>query len=196
MCNNKTTNDKCPSNEFLETQLKSVFLSFKYIDYEINHYDVNEPIKPRIFNGLLSFNWDLHARYFYYFRNLIYSTDLGFIFEDHKIFEKYVFQNYEQSVSIKHGSALYPNVTIGTMTIVGNEISAIYNKSYPKFQTSIARIGGIINSIITYAQIIAYFFTKNLFLIDMININFKYEEVDKIKDQIKHSVNNNTETNM
>ena len=177
MCNNKTTDNKCPSKEILETKLKNVFLSFKYIDHEINHNDLINPVNPVVFNGLLSFNWDIHSRYFYYFRNLFYSTDLGLIIDNENTIQKYIFEKYDQSVSIRHGSALYPNLTIGTMTIIGNDISAIYNKSFPKLQLLISRIGGIINSIITFSQIIAYFYTKNLFIIDLFSVLFFTETI-------------------
>ena len=188
MCNNKTNNYTCPDKSQLEPYLKNVFLHMIYIDYDINHYDYENPIKPYVKTATFPINWDLHARYFYGMSNLRYITDYGSIFEQSVENSSYKFSKVEQTVQIRHGSVAYPGLTIGTVTIYRNFSGDQYNRSYPKIQTLLARIGGSIQAIMLIGKAICYIITKNLFLIDMmaLNISSNFSEKDQ-ENEIKGS---------
>jgi hypothetical protein len=179
MCNNKTTNNTCPGEEEIEPYLKNVYLHFLYLDYEVDHYNYEQPIQRYLRSETFPINWDLHARYFYSFSSLSYDTDIGAVFVNKRQQATYKFKKIEQTVQIRHGSSLYPGVTIGTVTFVRQPSGDQFYRSYPKLQTLLARIGGSIQGIMLISKAFCYIFTKNLFLIDMINLNFNNEEEEE-----------------
>ena len=99
----------------------------------------------------------------------------------------------DQTVQIRHGSLLYPGLSIGTVTLYKDSSVHEYTRIYPKIQTLLARMGGSIQAILLIGKAICYIFTKNLFLIDMINLNFsrdlnEYEDPGKLtENKIFHS---------
>jgi hypothetical protein len=134
------------------------------------------PLTPIITSESLPMNWDLHTRYYYNFKKVYYNTDYGFAFEDINSTDTYVYSKRDISVQIRHGSALYPNVTFGTLTITRDPNSSIYQKSFDKVQSVLARIGGIINFLLLLGKFISYIITKNLFLMEIFNKELRYDE--------------------
>jgi hypothetical protein len=130
---------------------------------------------PKIRTEALAFNWDLHSRYFYSLRSILYQTDVGFLFQNKIKDEAYTFYLNQQNVQIRHGSFLYPT-TFGTITFDRQPKSAMYYRAYSKLQTMLAKIGGIIQGIKFIGYCFAYLITKNMFLVDMINYIFTFEE--------------------
>jgi hypothetical protein len=187
MCNNVTTNNTCPEKSQLEPILKNVYLHMIYIDKELNHYNYDNPIKPYVRAETFPINWDLHSRYFYAFSTLRYFTDYGNIFEHLVEHSSYKFSKNDQNVQIRHGSVAYPGVSIGTVTLYRRNAGDRYDRSYPKIQTLLARVGGSIQAIMVISKAFCYIVTRNLFLIDMININFSKDFLDS--DDEKHFQN-------
>jgi hypothetical protein len=175
MCNNMTTNNTCPSQQEIEPYLKNVYLHFLYLDHEVDHYNYAQPIQRYLRSETFPINWDLHARYFYSFSSLTYDTDIGAVFVNKRQQTTYKLNKVEQTVQIRHGSSLYPGVTIGTVTFFRQPSGDQFHRTYPKLQTLLARIGGSIQGIMLISKAFCYIFTKNLFLIDMINLNFNNE---------------------
>jgi hypothetical protein len=199
MCNNKTSNNTCPTQAVLEPMLKSAFINLIYLDYEIDHKNFSNPLKPYMKSDSLSVNWDLNVRYFYYLKNFFYNTDVGFVFEENQPKNAYYFSKNEPSVQIKHGSALYPDVTIATMTFCRNYKSDFFYRSYPKFQTLIAKIGGVIQGLLIIGKTVALIITKNLFLVDIFNLYIEFDEendnLNKSSDSLKNVLKNNNNKN-
>jgi hypothetical protein len=199
MCNNQTTNNMCPDKSILELYLKNVYLVLVYVDYEVDHYDHQNPIKPFIRTATFPINWDLHSRYFFTFKSLNYKTDVGLVYEDKKLQKGYQYANNQQNVQIRQTSILYDG-TIGTVTISQEPMSDVYNRSYPKLQTLLAKIGGVVQGFMIIGKALAYFITKNLFLTDLINSNFKSDDFNAFiekneKEMMRSWVNNNNNFN-
>jgi len=170
MCNNITTGGKCPSKEVLRPILENTYLSVFYIEYEISHDNFYEPLKPVLKTIIVPINWDIHTRYFNSIKRITHTTDTGFLFED-KV-RKY---GYSESTmlpisQIRQGSTLYPDLTIGTFTIIGSAMSDNYFRVYLKGQVLLAQIGGITNTILMIGKLICYIVTKNMFIIDINNL--------------------------
>jgi len=83
-------------------------------------------LRPVIRGAIYPINWDLHTRYFTTFKSIIHRTEFGLVFEDEVIREGHKFSSNIPSVGIRHGSILYPKVTIGTLTISRYEDVDIY----------------------------------------------------------------------
>jgi len=200
MCNNITTNNTCLSKYKIEPALKNVFLHLAFIDYEVDHYNFSHPVKSFLRYEVLPINWDLHARYFLSFNKLNYITDEGIVLVEKREDISYKFSHYTQTTQIRHGSLLYPDVSIGTVTVFKQPTSEKYNRTYLKLQTLLARIGGAIQSILIISKGLCHFATKNLFLIDMINLNLSKdwdnsESKEATRRQIK-KLKINTSTNL
>jgi len=188
MCNNVTMNNGCKTKEEIKPLLENTYLHMGYIDYEINHYDYDNPVKPYLRIETFPINWDLHTRYYYGINSVNYISDYGFIFDKSKVFNYYSSSKIDQTVQIRHGSLLYPGLSIGTVTLYKESSVHEYKRLYPKIQTLLARIGGSIQAILLIGKAICYIITKNLFLIEMINLNFsrdfnKYEDSSKLTDK-------------
>jgi hypothetical protein len=202
MCNNKTTNNTCPDKSVLEPIMKNIYLNFLYIDYEVDHFNYTQPFKKVVRTETFPINWDLHSRYFYAFNTINYETDIGFIFEDIRTDRNYKFMKNEQNVQIRHGSSLYPEVTIGTVTLFNNPTTESYNRYYPKFETLLAKVSAVIHSILLIGRLICRVTSKNLFLNDLINLSFTYNpdaglvRKEKSFNSIDSSINNITKINI
>jgi hypothetical protein len=178
-CNNQTRNNSCPSEEILERYLKNVYLIMVYVDYEIDHYNYENPLKPILRTHTFPINWDIHSRYFFTFKSLIYNTDKGLVFEDKRVDRAYKFESNSQNVQIRKGSLLYSS-TIGTITISREPILNVYDRSYPKIQTLLAKIGGLVQGVLFISKTLSYLITKNLFLVDLINSSFRSDDFNSI----------------
>ncbi len=193
-CLNTTTNSKCPSEKQLEYVLKNSYISFNFIDYEIDHNNFSNPILPVLRTSYLPLNWDLHSRHLMYFKAVYHTTDQGFIFEDKFTQNAYLFSRNSLTVQIRHGSTLYPNASYGTLTLIQESKLELYSRTYLKGQALIAKIGGMIQALLLLGQAFSYVATKNMFLIDIINylkIDFEEEFVNKIE-----TVNIKTKNNL
>ena len=117
MCNNKTMNNTCPDPSVIAPALQNVYLHVLYIDHSIDNYNFSNPIQTYLRSETFPINWDIAALHFYKFKSINYATDVGSVFEDKKRVNSFQFSNYEQNVQMRHGSSLYPGLTIGTVTI-------------------------------------------------------------------------------
>jgi len=178
-CNNQTRNNECPNETLLEQYLKNVYLIMVYMDYEIDHYNYATPIKPVVRTHTFPINWDIHSRYFFTFKSLFYNSDNGLIFEDKSTNQGYKFESNQQNLQIRRGSLLYSS-TIGTVTISREPISNVYDRAYPKIQTLFAKIGGLVQGILFLSKALCYLITRNLFIVDLINSNFKSDDFNSI----------------
>ena len=175
MCNNRTTNNTCPDESVIEPVLKNVYLQMLYVDKFIDNYNYDNPIQAILKSESFPINWDIASRYFYQFKSLSYETDVGTVFEDKRKSSTYQFSNYVQNVQIRHGSSLYPGLTIGTVTLHRQIQGDQYYRSYPKLQTLLARIGGVIQAVMMVSQTLSHVITKNMFLVHMINAYFTFD---------------------
>jgi hypothetical protein len=88
-------------------------------------------------------------------------------------------------VQIRHGSALYPDVTIGTLTIHQYDKYEKFDRFYLKAQSMVAKIGGMIQGIVLLAKAICYFATKNMFHLDIMKfLNLEVENKSNIPSNI------------
>jgi hypothetical protein len=180
-CNNRTTGNKCPDRSLLEAPLRNNLLAFAFLDNEMDHYNFSTPISSALRTEVFPINWDIHSRYFYYIRSILYTTDQGFVFEDKKTEEIYAFASKEQTVSIRHGSAIYPQ-TIGTLIVTRDTKIGFFFRTYPKIQHILAKIGGVMEGIMAMGYALAYLVTKNLFLVDI--INYTIDSSQKYKKKV------------
>jgi hypothetical protein len=194
-CNNSTMINSCPAESELAPILRNVFFTYGYIDYEVDHSDLLSPLKSFLKFKSSPINWDLNIRYFENIGVVNYLTDDNFIFEDHKLVSAYQNTKTETTVSIRHGSDLYPSVTFASLSIVRDPKVTTYKKSFLKIKTLLAKIGGILNALTFIFKFISSLITKNLLLEKTIN-DFTYfgekaENKSFFQNKFKAAVNEN-----
>jgi hypothetical protein len=184
-CNNVTNNNTCPSESELAPVLRNVFLAFSYIDNQVDHNDLNLPVKPYVKSQVPPINWDLHNRYFENIGVVDYFTDSDLIFENYQLTSSYMSTKLDLTVSIRHGSALYPGITFATLSIVRDHKVTTYKKSFLKVQTLLAKIGGILNALTFLFKLVSSIITKNLLLEKIYNEFFFIQNKFKDKSLVK-----------
>jgi hypothetical protein len=180
-CNNVTNNNTCPSESELAPVLRNVYLAFGYIDNQVDHNDVNLPVKSYVKTQIPPINWDLHNRYFENIGVVDYFTDTDLIFENYQLTSSYMSTKLDMTLSIRHGSALYPGITFATLSFVRDHKVTTYKKSFLKVQTLLAKIGGILNALTFLFKLVSSIITKNLLLEKIFNEFFYIE--NKLHDK-------------
>ncbi len=165
-----------PPESELAPVLRNVYLAFGYMDNQVDHNDINQPIKPYFKSSIPPLNWDLHNRYFENIGVVDYFTDNDLIFENYQLISSYQSTKLDLTVSIRHGSTLYPGITFGTLTIVRDHKVTTFKKSFLKTQTLLAKIGGVLNAFTFLFKFISTIITKNLLLEKIFNEFFYYND--------------------
>jgi hypothetical protein len=145
-CFNSTGSDIiCKSEKEINEKLKNLFLMFIHPKYEINHLSAN-PFILKVQSNVFSFSTTIFKRIYFDIWNVIYDTDEGLIFENRDIYNKFITSYFPTEVSIDLKTGAYANPTaFGQFTYRINRQSYLYNRSYDKLQSLIAKIGGIVS---------------------------------------------------
>lgn len=195
-CTNTTTYKGCKSREVIDQQLINVYLKMNFIDFNIDHDNITDPIQPFANGDRLQVSSSVYAKYLFLRKNVRYSTDFGFVFEDYDdLFlvqsDGYMLTNLDKSF----GETTVSNATnIAQINIQASGTDEIYIRSYTKFQNTIANIGGTVKSLTLIAYMCSWFFTRNQFIVDIINSlpNMKFALNQKIKEEIDGNVRPST----
>jgi len=140
----------------------TLYLRIAYIDFRIDHTDYINPYKPYLKSDAIMFTYKSKSRVFYYFKNVFYNTDIGYFEKNIKMESSNIFDEYQIT---------YPQVTFqvpeafGLLSILISNKGNEFKKSYPKIQTLIANIGGVIKGItLIFEFILQYISTKSMFI--------------------------------
>jgi len=209
--NNTLINNKiyrcAEKNEIINQIGNSIlYLRIAYIDFEIDHTSYLNPYKPYLKTDAIMFTYKSKSRVFYYFKNIFYNTDVGFIEKNNQLKTSFNFDKY---------LITYPQVTyyipeaFGLCSILISDKGNKYNKSYPKIQTLIANIGGVIKGItLIFELLLQYISRKSLFLYfanylidstdykeNFINKNRNIKKLNNLEHISKFVFNKNKEIN-
>lgn len=175
-----TTDIVCKQPQEIENYLKNVFFIFGTPMNYIDNNNVTDPfiLKMKGFN--LPMSSTMFKRYYIRLRNIIYDTDIGFVFEERDIKKNFVFSDQELSIDLKVGAFLNPSA-LGQITFQSAPVSLYYNRSYSKLQSVIANSGGALNAIYTAGLILMYFLTKKDYFLLLSNNFFSFKNPEEIK---------------
>lgn len=164
--NDTKSNDKYSNcldkNEIIKDIGETIFyLRVAYIDFEIDHNNYFNPFKPYLKSDALMYTYKSKSRLFYYFKNIFYNTDVGEIDKNNILESTFVFDNYQ----ITYPQTFTINESFGVFSILISNKGDVFNKSFPKIQSLIANIGGIIKGVTLFFEIILHFISnKSLFI--------------------------------
>jgi hypothetical protein len=181
ICVNSTKSSViCKPKQIIDEYLKSVYFGLALKVNYINHQNTTNPFMEEF--RLMSFFMSntIFKQYYVSFKNVIYTTDLGMIFEDKLVQYDYVYGSQQLNVDLKLGTILSP-AAFGQITLTADSIASEYKRSFTKLQTVLANAGGALKALQTFTLILCQLITKRLYFQEMINLNFTHKCEEPLK---------------
>ena len=165
-CNNETNNNKCKSEKEINEKIHNHYLFFYYISHKVNHLNVSSPIQTllKYEQFLISQNY---IKYFNY-RILpsIYTTMNNFIFSRTNEYNFYEFDGIDFDFLENNDNS--SNQILNVFFTSNNQINHYY-RSYIQLKDLIAKMGGIIDIIFIFFQVVTNYLSKKSLHIELIN---------------------------
>ena len=164
---NPTSELSCYSDEEIKENLTETYINFIYGIKIVDHYSLNDPIKPSFRGEFFHITPSYLKRYYYRLVEAHYNSDNGIIFTDIK---KDVFFEYHSSnPDIEQIPEKTVMGNIGYISLSCGSFLSTYNRTYTKTSTVLASIGGFANVIIIVGRVIVHYTTRRFLFADIIN---------------------------
>jgi hypothetical protein len=171
-CKNTTGRDTCYSQDIIDSKLKSTNMFFDYYMsmHAIDHYDPEAPLKDTIHSTTYKITYDFFFTYYEYYKNIVYTSDDGKVFENKKTSKGF---EYDESNTYNVISLRESTKTIidGSFTIfqimINDRYSDNYSRTYPKLQSIVANIGGVLEVIWFIGSMIIQLITPAIMYLDI-----------------------------
>jgi hypothetical protein len=156
-CLNDTKQNRtyCKEKKFIEESLESVFISYNFLEYCIDHKNLLSPGSLIVRPEVIPASNTIYSRTWYYISNILYTTDMGLIFEDPHVANYFQVTRYIQIYTLLSSGTVPGSFSLVTMSMFNKSYS--YKRSYMKFQSVLANIGGVVKGIVLAIQIISYY---------------------------------------
>lgn len=187
-CKNTTqNNDSCASREVIDSILNFGYIQYNFMDYKINHQDSEDPKRPYLRNEVLPAGTSIYRRHYIKKTKIIYTTDYGYVFQDNKIIEFSQHSDYLYTDVGFTNPATYQPQTYTMISLINDAKVSTYYRSFPKLQTALANIGGIIKGVFVIMSIVAKVFTDKLYHAFLSNLifNFNYDSANESVEVLK-----------
>jgi len=168
---NKTINNRndiiCKSSEEIDAKIQSGYFEFFYFDKNINLNDYDYPINEYLNVYFILLDPKTKKFVDLYFKTVNLFSDSGLIFEETKISQFIMFDNFREQIELGIDS----DVVIDFYVNSSNNV-IIYTRSYVKFQEFAANIGGLMQILIIFGSILTSFYKEHRMNEMMINSLF------------------------
>ena len=176
--------EDCYEENEIEQRLENAIFFLSLPEYEINHYNYSNPIKKIYSFHIFKFNPKFYKTYEFRYYEIDYSSDNGFLFPNIKKNFIYSFQNFIFDFSRRGNDA-----RIGLIQLVSDSKIQRYNRIYVKIQDILSDIGALIKVINTIMKCITCFFTKKIYVQELVNsIMFKTKLKKRFFKKSKHQL--------
>lgn len=168
-CLNTTKKKNCAPQEVIDETLTNVFFLVRFKDYFFKHDSIDKVAVPFIYSDQMQASSTAYKRLFYYFRNVEYQSDNGFIFPE---INTYHFTNFAGTRDATDLRSI-PTVpgTFAVASFYSYTLKQIYIKKYYKVQNMMADLGGILKSFLLISYLINYYFCNKLYYQSIITSN-------------------------
>jgi hypothetical protein len=195
-CNNSTLNNNtCYPREVIKDYLSNSNVYFRYYfpDFIIDHNNSTSPLQE-------SFTWierKVYGDMFYGYNENIkivnYTSDEGTVMQDLRTWTLFG-RDESSSVDIAlKGTASVPNtLSVFTISFVSGKLD-YYKRNYPKLQSVVANIGGVIKFIMTISNFLSQYISSQMLEVELCNefISENNKEEYKNTNIIQMTSNNN-----
>jgi hypothetical protein len=185
-CNNSTlNNNSCYPREIIKDYVSTsnIYFSYYFPDFKVDHYNTTSPLKE-------TFTWiekkiyhDMFYGYNENFKVVNYTSDEGTVMQDLKSWT--LFGRDESSsvdIALKSTVTVPNTLSVFTLSLVSGKVD-YYKRTYPKIQSVVANIGGVLKFIMTISSFLSQYISSQMLGIELSN-NFIY---DKDKEGNKSS---------
>jgi hypothetical protein len=157
-CLNDTKQNRtnCSQKELVEERLESAFITYNFLEYSIDHKNISSPGSLLMRQEVIPASSTIYSRTWYYISNILYTTDMGYIFEDLQSVKYFQVSRYIQTYSLLNSGTVSGSFAVVTMSMYNKSYS--FKRSYMKFQNFLANIGGVVKGVVLVIQIISYHF--------------------------------------
>ncbi len=168
-CENTSTYNECATLEELEEFYTNSYMSILYLSETLNHYDFHNPIRKTFRSEVFMVISNSVKRYYYYFAPGEYVSYDGYLFSDRKKYEFFEYQKTFIDFVDKEDQSYYSGDTKLEVSISCSDIFVNYKRKYEQIQDCFASITALIRIIYHICKILSDFFSKKIFLFDIIN---------------------------
>lgn len=189
-CNNSTlNNNSCYPKEQIRSYMSSANIYFGYYfpDFLIDHYNSSSPLQETFRFTEKKVYSDIIYRFSQFIKPVKYTSDEGAVLQNFKTWNFFGLDEPSSLVYISLTSTSSVPFTLGTFQIymIPGKVD-YYRRSFPKFQTVLAYIGGITKFIWTFSSFISTYITSQM-LKAQLAINFICDELKIENKEIKIS---------
>ena len=132
------------------------------LEHDVKLDDIDQPFKPFLKNSMYQLSTSIFKSYYTEIQEIRINTDKSLIFTEMEETKSYKFINTRESVDTRKFH-IFPG-TFSQMLFITTGNTQIHIRSYKKLFDVIVQIGGFFNGIVYCANIILYFYSKNIIL--------------------------------
>ncbi len=155
-CINELDNNVCENSTYIKGFLNQVFLDIRSVDFSISNFDAS-PAMPVGKGDRFSVSQTIFRRIWMNFKNIQYTTDIGYLFTNTQTDNFHVLESYSSEMDLRDQKTNVTPFTFLWLTLVNSSHKINYFRSYMKLQNLIANIGGVIKGLILIATLINSF---------------------------------------
>ena len=180
-CRNETFNNKCKSSDEINKYLKTKYFAFYFIDQFIDSRNYKNPLIKYSYKLSNAFFPDSFTVNHLNFNPVIIKSHRGILFDDIDILKSYQFTQNEKIVMNMGETGIIASSYFWIQNVI-----FYYERIYDRLQDLMRDIGGFGGFINLFAQLLNYFMSKFIILLDteetvinIDNLNFNYWENNK-----------------
>jgi hypothetical protein len=163
----------CESNEIITSRLSNMIYSQYYIDYDLDNLNVTNPAITYIRPELFALSSTIYKNIRIFLKNILYDTDYGYVFEEHKQFLFYQNDGSVADYDLRTTGFTTPG-QFGSIRFELTEKRDEYRRSYIKLQALIANIGGVVKCILFLSGSVLNFLTRKMYYHEISNSCFSF----------------------
>jgi len=161
---NKTN---CHPQSKIDDALSEMFITYGAVDYLIDNYNSTTAAIPYFKAIVMPVSGTIFKRFYLRFRNVEYTTDVGYVFES-LVTEKFnKYETFTESADNRKVSVFPGNFAMFSLTT--SDILQTHGRSYLKLQNLLANIGGVAKGVTFLATLFANYFSDVLFMKQLAN---------------------------
>jgi len=198
-CVNNTALNKtnCYSTEESKKRLVNTYISFVFLDSNIDHNNINNPTKYNLRSEILPVSSTIYKRIFFYIKNIFYKTDYGFIFQDYKAENVFQISDSKENVDLRPEGTVKGSFAL--ISVLMDKTDNFYYRKYYKGQNFLADLGGIIKGLFMIGYFINYLISEEFYFMDLVDSLFHVKLISEserrkrsiYKDEVQNSMNSN-----
>jgi hypothetical protein len=186
--NNSQPNRTCKDSATIHSTLANTYVIHKFLEFSIEHKNFSDPGSLTLRNDALPVSTTIFSRYWYYYKNIIYNTDLGYIFEDMVTNNYFEVSRAVQTVNLNRQGPVPGSFALISLTM--DYKLDFYQRSYLKCQGLIAYIGGMIKGILIILQLLLFYLNKQLYYYEIVSSLFKINNLNETTNKISTTQKN------